>query len=106
MQVTIRLDAQRERFYTIMGGMSCELRFRRINPYLYEFLYTRVSTEHWGKEVEEELIFCALLYAQKEGVKIIVSCPMVEAYLNQHREFHSLVDEKLPAFSKTMIDVK
>lgn len=87
MFLTVRIDKENNRFYTIYNGFSSELRFKKITPKIYEFNFLTTGEGEVQVEIEEELLYTACLFAQKEGIKIIPGCKKVSEYLLRHKEF-------------------
>lgn len=87
MYLTVRLDKENQRFYSTIDGIDSEVRYRIINPNLFEFNYLNVDQHLKDKGVEEELLYNAFVFAQKEGIKVIPGCELVSKYLDKHKEF-------------------
>lgn len=87
MNLTVRLDKENQRFFATIDGVDNEIRYRRIGPKLFEFNGMNINQEFEDKEIEEELLFNAFLFAQKEGIKVIPGCDKVSGYLSKHKEF-------------------
>lgn len=87
MYLTVRLDTENNRFYIKNNNGNSELRFNKLSPKLYELNFLHISSKSNTTEIEEELLYSACLFAQKEGIKIIPACDKVIKYLSQHKEF-------------------
>lgn len=87
MCLTVRLDTENNRFYINNNGRNSELRFKKISAKLYEINFLQISSQLNSTEIEEELLYSACLFAQKEGIKIIPACDKAVRYLRQHKEF-------------------
>ena len=53
-------------------------------------LHTFVPEQLRGTGKGEELVRLVLEYARKEGLKVIVYCPFVAAFLHRHPEFEDV----------------
>ena len=87
MFLTVRMDKENNRFYTRYNGFSSELRFKKITPKIYEFNFLTTGESKEQMAIEDELLYTAFLFAQKEGIKIIPGCEKVSEYLLRHKEF-------------------
>lgn len=87
MYLTVRLDKENQRFYATINGVDNEVHYRVIGPKLFEFNYLNIDQQLKDKGIEEELLYNAFVFAQKEGIKIIAGCDIVSGYLNKHKEF-------------------
>jgi predicted GNAT family acetyltransferase len=56
-----------------------------------DLLHTRVPAELEGKGFGGALARAALDYARENGLKIIPTCPFVNAFLRRHKEYANLV---------------
>jgi predicted GNAT family acetyltransferase len=56
-----------------------------------DLLHTRVPTELEGKGYGGALARAALDYARENGLKVIPTCPFVNAFLRRHKEYADLV---------------
>lgn len=88
MYMTVRLDRENQRFYTTINGVDNEVHYRQIDPKLFEFNYLYIDQSLQGQGVEEELLYYAFIFAQKEGIKVIPGCELVLEYLLKHKEFN------------------
>jgi predicted GNAT family acetyltransferase len=97
MYLTVRLDKENQRFYATIDGIDNEVRYRIINPKLFEFNYLNIDQQLKDKGIEEELLYNAFVFAQKEGIKVIPGCEIVSSYLSKHKEFTCVTVLEQPA---------
>jgi predicted GNAT family acetyltransferase len=57
-------------------------------------MHTFVPEQHAGKGIAGLLARTALEYAKSNGIKIIVYCPYVAAFIKKHPEYEALVEKK------------
>lgn len=75
---------------TLEDGEKAVLEYRWHDKDL-TLMHTFVPPAHEGKGVAALLAKEALEYAKAEGIKVIVYCPYVAAYLKRHPEYKELV---------------
>lgn len=99
MNLTVRLDKENQRFYTTVEGIEHEVRYKILTPKLYEYSCSDQESASDAQTVEEELLYSAFLFAQKEGIKVVPVSENVVNYLNKHKEFTCVtVQETQPDF--------
>ena len=65
--------------------------FYRIENGVITFIHTEVPPELGGKGIGSRLIKGALDQVRTSGLKVIVECPFVKAYIEKHAEYADLV---------------
>lgn len=90
----IRQDTSEEKFYINMkGAEEIYLKYRlhsEQNPNVVEVLKTHVPEVLQGIGIEGELAYQTMLFADKNGFKIVPTCPTFNGHFSKHPEFHHL----------------
>ena len=88
----VQHDPAKQRFFLpLEGGLEAELQYRQEGNVL-DFYHTFVPPESRAKGVAEKVVEAGFLYAQKNSLKVIPSCPYISvAFLRKHKEFLPLV---------------
>ncbi|UII24761.1 N-acetyltransferase [Fulvivirga maritima] len=87
MNYTVRLDMAGKRFTTIVDGKECYLQFKQMAPQVLDFEYIFVPEEVRSRGIGSNLVYNALIFAQKEHLEIIAGCAFVQDYMTKHPEF-------------------
>ena len=59
-------------------------------PGVISFLHTEVPAELRGRGVGSTLVGGALADVRRQGLKVVVGCSFVKAFMAKHREFDDL----------------
>jgi uncharacterized protein len=86
---SVRDNAPARRYEIELGGPPAVLAYRR-TPGAIELLHTEVPPAHRGRGLAEQLARHALDAARREGLRVVPTCPFVQAYLRRHPEDQAL----------------
>ena len=91
--IIVIMNEQQHRFETRIGDDFGYIDYRWYKDDL-AFMHTFVPEAGRGKGYSAALAKFALEYAKEKNLKIIVYCPFVTKYIEQHREYEFLIDKQ------------
>ena len=89
--VAVQDQPDRHRYAIERDGQAAILTYRR-QPGTIELIHTEVPAPLQGRGLAEALARHALEAARRDGVRVIPTCPFVQAYLRRHPDDRSLVE--------------
>lgn len=89
MDYQITHDPEQNRFETMQNGLTAYVEYERFENCM-DFVHTIVPMPLEGKGIATALVRYAVDFAEKNGFKIIPTCPFVEVYLRRHPEYNSM----------------
>jgi len=81
-----------QRFEMNVDGNKAVIEYKRY-PGKIALLHTEVQPQLEGKGAATAIIEKALVYVEKNNLKLIPLCPLVVAYIKRHTEWKRVVDE-------------
>jgi predicted GNAT family acetyltransferase len=84
--MTVQHDAQRSRFFVSLADGEAELFYEPFGEDILELQHTEVPPSGQGQGVGDALVRAALAYAREQGLRVIATCPYVQAWLRRHPE--------------------
>jgi predicted GNAT family acetyltransferase len=90
MTNTVRDNAAQHRFELEVEGHMATL-YYRLEPGVITLVHTEVPEALGGRGVGSTLVRGALEAIRAKGLKLVVKCPFVAAYMGKHPEFNDLV---------------
>jgi predicted GNAT family acetyltransferase len=90
MDIEVRRDDARHRYYAILDGREAHIRFRPAGVGTLDFQHTEVPAELRGQGVAAALVRQALDDVRARGERIIATCPYVKSFLARHPEYQAL----------------
>ena len=90
MSNTIQDNSARGRFELDIDGHVAFMNYRS-SPGVITLTHTEVPPELGGKGVGTRLARAVLDIARQRGLKLVVQCDFVQAYLSKHPEFNDLL---------------
>jgi predicted GNAT family acetyltransferase len=94
IQPMIEHDAARNRFVSQLSGGEAYLAYSKAGDGTLDLQHTIVPEAERGRGVGESLVRAAVDHARSEGVRIIPSCPFVQAWLDDHPEGNDVVSSR------------
>jgi hypothetical protein len=91
MKFTIKHDTKSQKFYTLIGGKECSLKYEKISDNVYNLKMMFVPKNLRGQGIASRIMEFTLTYAKKNTIKVKASCSYVEKYLDNHREYAEVV---------------
>jgi predicted GNAT family acetyltransferase len=90
MTGAVRDNAALKRFELEVDGNTAYL-YYRLEPGVMTLVHTEVPPALGGRGVGSTLVRGALEAIRAKGLKVIVRCPFVSAYMGKHPEFNDLL---------------
>ena len=90
MAENIRNNPEAQRFELVVDGHLAEVVYRSA-PGVLVLVHTGVPDELSGQGIASRLAKHVLEYARGKGIKIVVRCAFIAAYLKRHPEYQDLV---------------
>jgi predicted GNAT family acetyltransferase len=90
MTEIVRDNAALKRFELETDGHTAYL-YYRLEPGVITLVHTEVPQELGGRGVGSTLVRGALEAIRAKGLRVVVKCPFVAAYMGKHPEFNDLV---------------
>jgi uncharacterized protein len=89
----VQHDEERQAFTVELEGEAepAELTYSRPEDGVIDFNHTFVPEPSRHKGVAAEMAKAALAFAQEKGLKVVPSCPYVDAYVKKHGEYADLL---------------
>jgi predicted GNAT family acetyltransferase len=89
--LTVHHAPERQRFEVDVGGDVAHLDYSRRDGRI-ALNHTEVPDAFEGRGVGSRLARAALEHARAEGLRVLVLCPFVRAWLERHPEYADLVE--------------
>lgn len=99
MSDAVRQNTAHHRFELDVDGHTA-LAFYRLAPGVITFTHTEVPKALSGRGVGSTLARGALEAARAQGLKVVVECPFVAAYIAKHPEYGDLLLSASPGVEK------
>ena len=77
---------------TFPDGEKATLQYRWLKARMV-LMHTIVPQSHRGKGIGDKLARHVLEYARAHGLKLLVYCPFVQAFMNKHPEYNDLTEQ-------------
>jgi uncharacterized protein len=85
MQATdVRHDPEGSRFVVDLPDGQAELFYDLFAEDVLDLQHTEVPPSGKGKGIGDALVRAALRYARERGVRVMATCPYVQAWLRRH----------------------
>ena len=85
MEIEVRHDPDRERFFVNVDGHEAYLQYALVDEGTADFRSTFTPPELRGRGLMREIVRQALAWARGEGKEVIPSCSYVWSYLEKER---------------------
>lgn len=97
MKFDIKHDSKSKKFYTIIGGKECNLKYEKINHHILDLRILFVPKNLRGQGIASRVVEYAMHYALKNSLKIKPTCSYVGTFLKKRLEFQELVEKTVNA---------
>jgi len=84
--MTVQHDPQRARFFVHLEDGDAELFYAAFTDDILDLQHTEVPRSGQGRGVGDALVRAALAYARAQGLRVVATCPYVQAWLRRHPE--------------------
>jgi predicted GNAT family acetyltransferase len=82
----VRHDQERSRFFIALPEGDAELLYQRFGDGVVDFQHTEVPNAERHRGVADALVRTALAWARERDLRVIATCPYVQAWLRRHPE--------------------
>ncbi|QHL85911.1 N-acetyltransferase [Nibribacter ruber] len=93
MKLDIVHDQEDFRFYAPLGDEEAEMTYTYPEEKVLDLDYTFIPEAYRNQGLADQLVKAGLDFVQAQGYQFIPSCPVVEAYVQRHPEYQSLMKE-------------
>jgi predicted GNAT family acetyltransferase len=84
--VPVRHDPEDSRFFLPLADGDAELVYARFSEDVLDLQHTEVPPSGEGRGIGDALVRAALAYAREQGMRVMATCPYVQAWLRKHPE--------------------
>jgi predicted GNAT family acetyltransferase len=91
MTADLRDNAEQHRYELEIDGHVAFVVYRRRENGTITLVHTEVPKELGGRGVGSTLVRAVLERVRAEGLKLVVTCPFVSAWMEKHREYDDLL---------------
>lgn len=91
MDLQIRNDEKRGRFVAEVAHGEATLEYSKLDDETLEYESTFVPEEDRQRGIGETIVLHALDWAEKNGYRIVPSCPFVKRVVDDHEEYRESV---------------
>lgn len=84
--MTVQHDRAQARFFVPLADGDAELLYASFSDDILDLQHTEVPPSGTGKGVSDALVRAALAYAREQGLRVVATCPYVQAWLRRHPE--------------------
>ena len=82
--MTVQHDPGGSRFFVPLDDGEAELVYAPFSEDILDLQHTEVPHSGAGHGVGDALVRAALAYARENGMRVIATCPYVQAWLRRH----------------------
>jgi len=93
MDVTVRENADQNRFELLLDGEVAGLAAYRVRDGVTVITHSEVDPAHRGRGLGNDLARQTLDALRAQGARIIPSCPFFARYVAEHPEYADLVED-------------
>jgi len=86
MKFNIKHDAKNQKFFTLIGGKECALKYNKVNDTLLDFKLMFVPQNLRGQGLASRITEFGIMFAKKNGMKIKTTCSYVAEYVQRHKD--------------------
>jgi len=84
--VPVRHDPDHSRFFVPLPDGDAELIYAPFSEDVLDLQHTEVPPSGHGRRIGDALVRAALAYAREQGMRVMATCPYVQAWLRRHPE--------------------
>lgn len=82
--MTVQHDPDHSRFLVALPGGDAHLEYAMFGDDVLNLQHTEVPPSAKGQGVGDALVRHALAYARERGLRVMATCPYVQAWLRRH----------------------
>lgn len=91
MELKIKHDQAKNRFYADINGKISELKYNKVDKETLEYYRTFVPEPLRHQGIAGNIANYALGYAKSNDYHVIPSCPFVKKYLDDHPKYADVI---------------
>jgi predicted GNAT family acetyltransferase len=84
--MTVQHDSDHARFFVPLPDGDAQLLYAMVGDDILDLQHTEVPASAKGQGVGDALVRRALAYARERGLRVMATCPYVQAWLRRHPE--------------------
>jgi len=84
VHLSVQHEPSRSRFVVALPDGEAELIYAMFADDVMDLQHTEVPTSGKGQGVGDALVRAALAYARERGLRVMATCPYVQAWLRRH----------------------
>ena len=84
--VPVRHDPDHFRFFVALSDGDAELLYTPFSDDVLDLQHTEMPPSGQGRGIGDALVRAALAYAREQGMRVMATCPYVQAWLRKHPE--------------------
>jgi uncharacterized protein len=84
--VPVRHDPDHSRFFLPLADGDAELIYAPLSDDVLDLQHTEVPPSGQGAGIGDALVRAALAHAREQGMRVMATCPYVQAWLRKHPE--------------------
>ena len=84
--MNVQHDIQGSRFVIPLNGGEAELVYALVGDHAVDLRHTEVPPSDRNQGIAGALVQAAVEYAREHGLRVIATCPYVQAWLRKHPE--------------------
>jgi predicted GNAT family acetyltransferase len=81
---TVQHDPGHGRFFVPLDDGEAELLYAAFSDDILDLQHTEVPPSGKGHGIGDALVRAALAYAREQGLRVVATCPYVQAWLRHH----------------------
>jgi predicted GNAT family acetyltransferase len=82
--MTVQHDSLGSRFFVSLPDGEAQLLYGMLSDDILELQHTEVPASAKGHGMGDALVRAALAYAREQNLRVIATCPYVQAWLRRH----------------------
>ena len=82
--VPVGHDPDHSRFYLTLADGDAELIYEPFSDDVLDLQHTEIPPSGQGRGIGDALVRAALAYARERGMRVMATCPYVQAWLRRH----------------------
>ena len=91
MPIEVTHDTENKKFFVIMEGKECYLRYHMRDNNKIDLYYSYVPYDFRGRGIALEIVKAAFNYAREINLIVVPTCPYIWTFLERHPEYHDVI---------------
>jgi len=86
MKNSIKHDGVTRKFFTVVGGKECILRYEKVSETIWDFKMLFVPANLRGQGIAAQVVEYAFGFARKNLIKVKASCSYVKSFVKKNKD--------------------